>query len=104
MATGKIIEIKCLAGHPDTIVSAARKHEASVLSVIAVDEDQRHVNVVAVNLAAQTFFLLRGIRPRSWLEQRAAEQSSRLNLLIWIGLLVLVVTVVVVLAESGAEL
>ncbi len=42
------------------------------------------VNVAAVNLAAQAVFFYRGIRPKTWLEQRAATQSSILSAVIWL--------------------
>ena len=45
------------------------------------------VNVAAVNLAAQAVFFYRGIRPKTWLEQRAATQSSILSAVIWFALL-----------------
>jgi uncharacterized hydrophobic protein (TIGR00341 family) len=45
------------------------------------------INVVAVNLSAQLVFLIRGVRPRTWLAQREAKQSTVLNLAIWAGLL-----------------
>ncbi len=45
------------------------------------------VNVAAVNLAAQAVFFWRGVRPKTWLEQRAAGQSSLLSALIWLALL-----------------
>ena len=34
------------------------------------------VNIVSVNLSASTVFLLKGIRPRTWLEKNKARQSS----------------------------
>ncbi len=45
------------------------------------------VNIAAVNLAAQAVFFYRGIRPKTWLEQRAANQSSILSAAIWFALL-----------------
>jgi uncharacterized hydrophobic protein (TIGR00341 family) len=45
------------------------------------------VNVAAVNLAAQAVFFYRGVRPKTWLEKRAANQSSILSALIWLALL-----------------
>lgn len=47
-------------------------------------------NVICVNLSGQLVFLLRAVRPRTWLEKRAARQSVRLGLLVWLaGLLAL---------------
>lgn len=45
------------------------------------------VNIVAVNFSAQVVFLIRGVRPRTWLAQRKAKQSTALNLAIWSALL-----------------
>jgi uncharacterized hydrophobic protein (TIGR00341 family) len=45
------------------------------------------VNVAAVILAAQAVFFYRGIRPKTWLEQRVAGQSTILSIVIWLGLL-----------------
>ncbi|HCX66033.1 TIGR00341 family protein [Parvibaculum sp.] len=45
------------------------------------------VNVVCVNLAAQTVFVVKGIRPRTWWEQKASATSLRLNFAMWLALL-----------------
>lgn len=39
------------------------------------------VNVVSVNVAANLVFLIKGVRPRTWLEKRKARQS-----VVWLGL------------------
>lgn len=39
------------------------------------------VNIVCVNLSANLVFLVKGVRPRTWLEKRKAKQSA-----VWIGL------------------
>lgn len=39
------------------------------------------VNIVSVNLAATLVFLFKGVRPRTWIEKRKAQQSAA-----WIGL------------------
>lgn len=44
-------------------------------------------NVASVILAAQAVFYYRGIRPKSWLEQRVAGQSSILSVAVWLALL-----------------
>lgn len=52
------------------------------------------VNVVCVNLAAKTVFLVRGIKPRTWLEKRKAKQSIMINLIFWIfSLIVLLIAI-----------
>jgi uncharacterized hydrophobic protein (TIGR00341 family) len=41
------------------------------------------INLVCVNLAAQVVLVSRGIRPRTWWEQKEAHQSLVLNLVLW---------------------
>ena len=41
------------------------------------------VNVVALNISGQLMLLWRGVKPRTWLERRAAEQSVRWSLAVW---------------------
>ncbi|MEM7497280.1 MAG: TIGR00341 family protein [Pseudomonadota bacterium] len=43
------------------------------------------VNLVAVNLAAMTVFLLKGVRPRTWHEQSDARQSLRVTFAVLIA-------------------
>jgi uncharacterized hydrophobic protein (TIGR00341 family) len=45
------------------------------------------VNIAAVTLAAQAVFFYRGIRPKTWLEQRVAGQSTILSMVVWVVLL-----------------
>lgn len=45
-------------------------------------------NIVCVNLAAQAIFRIKGIRPRTWYEEQKANKASRINALIWFGLLI----------------
>ena len=42
------------------------------------------VNVVCINLSAKLMFLLKGVKPRTWLEKRKARQSFTMYILIWI--------------------
>lgn len=46
-------------------------------------------NIVCVNLAAQAIFRLKGIKPRTWYEEKKAKQASRTNALIWLTMLVI---------------
>ncbi len=46
------------------------------------------VNIVCINLSAKCVFLVRGIKPRTWLEAHQADQSRRLYFFIWIFLLI----------------
>ena len=53
------------------------------------------VNVVCVNLSAKLMFLLKGVKPRTWLEKRKARQSVSIYILIWVvtlGILLVVMT------------
>jgi uncharacterized membrane protein len=52
------------------------------------------VNIVCVNLAAQLIFLSKGIKPRTWIERRAAQQSTKMSLAIAAALLAVLVAVV----------
>ena len=46
-------------------------------------------NVVCINLAALAVFRLKGIKPRTWYEEKAARKASKTNAFIWLGMLVL---------------
>lgn len=52
------------------------------------------VNIVCVNLAAKVVFLVRGVKPRSWLEKQKANQSMTIYLVIWIFSLSLLLVVI----------
>jgi uncharacterized membrane protein len=54
------------------------------------------VNVVSLNLACNTVFLFKNIRPRVWWEEGKAKQARWILVLVW-----LVSLVVLVLAISG---
>ena len=42
------------------------------------------VNVVCINLSAKLMFLLKGVKPRTWLEKRKARQSFTVYIVIWV--------------------
>lgn len=44
-------------------------------------------NIVCVNLAAQSVFRLKGIKPRTWYEEKKAKKASLINGLFWLGML-----------------
>lgn len=46
-------------------------------------------NIVCVNLAAQAIFRLKGIKPRTWYEEKNAKRASKINTLIWLVMLVI---------------
>ena len=52
------------------------------------------VNVVCVNIAAKLVFLYKGIRPRTWLEQKKARQSYILFMLVWLVSLSILIFVI----------
>ena len=58
-------------------------------------------NIICVNLAAQVVFLARGVRPRTWLEKRAAKESVTLNLIIWGVLMVALVAIILIRQGDG---
>ncbi len=44
-------------------------------------------NVVCVNLSAQAIFRLKGIKPRTWYEEKNAKKASKINSFIWLVML-----------------
>jgi uncharacterized hydrophobic protein (TIGR00341 family) len=57
------------------------------------------VNIVCVNLSAQLVFFAKGIKPRNWIERRAAQQSVAIGVAIAAGLLA-VLTAIVYFSKS----
>ena len=60
------------------------------------------MNIICVNLAAKVVFLVRGIKPRSWLEKQKASQSMTSYLVIWI--ISLSILLVVILFRRGQSI
>ena len=58
-------------------------------------------NIVCVNLAAQTIFRLKGIRPRTWYEEKKAKQASRTNSLVWFSMLIILAGLIYLKTELG---
>lgn len=52
------------------------------------------VNIVCVNLSAKIVFLLKGVRPRTWLEKQKARQSYFLFMLVWLISLVILTAII----------
>ena len=42
------------------------------------------INIVCVNLAAKITFLVKGVKPRTWLEKQKAKQSMLLYIFLWL--------------------
>ena len=57
------------------------------------------VNVVCTVLSAQIVFVWKGIRPRTWWEQKAAARSVRINLSVW-GFLLLMLAGLIFFLQS----
>lgn len=60
-------------------------------------------NIVCINLAALTVFRLKGIKPRTWYEEKNAKKASRTNLIFWLGLLA-VLAILIWLKNSYFEM
>ncbi len=52
------------------------------------------INIICVNLAATTTFMIQGIRPRSWYESKKAERANKFSLAFWL-LLLLMLTILI---------
>ena len=52
------------------------------------------VNIVCVNLSAKIGFMIRGVRPRTWLEQKKARQSTALYIFFWVVSLAILIAVI----------
>jgi uncharacterized hydrophobic protein (TIGR00341 family) len=57
------------------------------------------VNIVCVNLSAKLVFLIRGVRPRTWLDKRKARQSMILNITVWVVSLLILLAIILVRYE-----
>lgn len=53
-------------------------------------------NIICVNLAGVTTFLVQGIRPRKWWEASKAKKASRLAITLWAILLAILVAVILI--------
>lgn len=51
------------------------------------------VNVVSVNLAAKLVLIVRGVKPRTWLEKQKARQSMTAYIIFWVVTLVILLLV-----------
>jgi len=47
------------------------------------------LNVVCAILSAQIVFVYKGVRPRRWVSQQKAAKAQKVNLVIWISLLII---------------
>jgi len=59
------------------------------------------LNLICVNLAGVTTFLVQGIHPTSWLEKDQAVKATRIAIGLWVALLAALVAVVLLLGKNG---
>ncbi|NOY67548.1 MAG: TIGR00341 family protein [Gammaproteobacteria bacterium] len=52
------------------------------------------VNIVCINLSAKIVFLLKGVRPRTWIEKKNARQSYVLFMLVWLVSLAILTVII----------
>lgn len=58
------------------------------------------INVVSIMIAAQGVYFYKGVRPRTWFEQRSAERASRINIAA-LAILLALLLVIVLIAPTG---
>ncbi len=51
-------------------------------------------NIVCVNLSAKLVFIMKGVKPRTWLEKKKAKQSMIIYMVFWAVSLLIIVTVI----------
>jgi len=54
------------------------------------------INVVCLNLASVLTFYIKGIKPNTWWEAKRAKRSTRIAMIVWFGLLILVIALVTI--------
>jgi uncharacterized membrane protein len=52
------------------------------------------INIASVNLSASLVFVIKGIRPRTWLEKSKARQSTLWTVAFWLVMLAILLTAV----------
>ncbi|MGE0683762.1 MAG: TIGR00341 family protein [Candidatus Binatia bacterium] len=57
-------------------------------------------NVICVNLAGVITFLIQGIRPRTWWEADKAKKATRLAIVLWASLLVVLIGIILLSRRS----
>ena len=58
------------------------------------------VNVVCIMIAAQGVYFYKGVRPRTWFEQKSADRALKINLAA-LAVLLLVLIAIIVFAPVG---
>jgi len=62
------------------------------------------INVACVNLAGVVTFLIRGVRPRSWWDATRARKATRIAVIAWCVVLVILALLIVLVRQRGAGL
>jgi uncharacterized hydrophobic protein (TIGR00341 family) len=57
-------------------------------------------NIVCISLASQLIFLIKGIKPRTWYHQRQSKQSTTVNIITWLFLLLAVMGLIYLNSQS----
>lgn len=57
-------------------------------------------NIICISLASQVIFLLKGIKPRTWYHQRQSKQSTTVNIITWLFLLLAVMGLIFLNSHS----
>lgn len=52
------------------------------------------INIICVNLAGITTFLLQGVRPRTWYDTQKAKRASKIALITWITIILILAVVI----------
>ena len=58
-------------------------------------------NIICVNLAGVTTFLVQGIRPRKWWEAGRAKRATRAAITLWSVLLGILIAVIIISRQAG---
>jgi uncharacterized hydrophobic protein (TIGR00341 family) len=58
------------------------------------------VNLISVNLAGVTTFLVQGIHPATWWEKDQAEKATHTALKLWVGMLAVLIVLILLFQKS----
>jgi uncharacterized hydrophobic protein (TIGR00341 family) len=58
------------------------------------------VNLISINLAGVTTFILQGIHPATWWEKDQAEKATHTALKLWVGMLVVLIVLILLFQKS----
>ena len=109
LASGAAAVLSLTTGLPSVLVgvmvAVALLPPAATMGIMAAQQEYQHalgatlllaVNIVCVNLSAKVVLLVRGVKPRTWLEKNKARQSVTVYIFIWafsLALLLLLIAI-----------